>query len=121
MLIDSILRFTALTGQALTGNAQATYEIDCGETDADLGRGTHLVARFVVIAAFNADCTVAIQSSTTNSGYADLIQRTMLSADIDAIGDEFDIPLPAHHHRWLTAYFTITGAGTIAGWLDISA
>lgn len=121
MLIDSILLLTPTTGQALTTTAEGSLEVDCGETDADLGRGTHLVARFVVIAAFNANLTASIYHSTTNSGYVELISRTILSADIDAIGDRFDIPIPAHHHRWLEAYFAITGAGTIAGWIDISA
>jgi hypothetical protein len=127
MLIDSNLLFTGIDGQAITASAASTYELDTGEADANLGRGTPLIARFVVVASFVTltSLTISIQDSAAGSSYADIVvSRALLLAELVA-GFQWDIAIPRHHHRFLQAYFTVGGSNpgsdsTIVGWLDIA-
>lgn len=105
MIQDYLLEFTEAGGQELTAAAASTYRIDFGQkaptTGLDYDRP---VAVFTVKEAVTGKLQISLQDCDTETGeYANC--ASALELDSPAVGTQIAIPLPAHHKRYMQAYF----------------
>lgn len=105
MIQDYLLEFTEAGGQELTAAAASTYRIDFGQkaptTGLDYDRP---VAVFTVKEAVTGKLQISLQDCDTETGsYADC--ASSLELDAPAAGTQIAIPIPAHHKRYMQAYF----------------
>ena len=115
MIFDYLLEFTSGAGQTLSAAAASEFRIDFGQkaptTGLDYGNP---VAVFTVKSAVTGKLQVKLRDCDTETGsYADLAVSAEYSAP--AAGTQIVIPIPAHHKRYLQAYFGPASGGPTAG------
>ena len=115
MIIDHFLEFTKSTGQTLTGNAASEYRFDFYQDEPTTGMDyDRPVAVFTVIGDVTGTLTISLQDCATEEGtYANVAVAAAVSAP--AAGTQIVIPIPAHHKRYLQAYFSGATAGVVRG------
>lgn len=106
---DNKLRFS--DGQAVTGSAASTYEIDCAIANANLGDGTPLVVEISIETTFvdGTSMTFELQHSAAGSSYTTLVQTPAIAEASLVKGYKFQIMVPKEHYRYLQMYYTVVG------------
>lgn len=118
MIIDHLLMFTKDVGQVLTAAAASDYRIDFGQEAPTTGLDEDRpVAVFTVKDAVTGKLQISLQDCDTETGsYADVVTGVELNAP--AAGTQIVLPMPAHHKRYLQAYFGGSPtAGTVHGFI----
>lgn len=115
MIIDHFLEFTKSTGQTLTGAAASEYRFDFYQEAPTTGMDyDRPVAVFNVLSDVTGTLTISLQDCDTETGtYANVAVAAAAAAP--AAGTQIVIPLPAHHKRYLQAYFSGATAGVVRG------
>lgn len=115
MIIDHLLEFTSHAGQVLTAAAASDYRIDFCQKAPTTGLDyDRIVALFTVKADVTGKLQIKLQDCDTETGgYSDLAIAPELSSP--TAGTQVVIPIPAHHKRYVQAYFGSDSTGITAG------
>ncbi len=115
MIIDHFLEFTKSTGQTLKADAASEYRFDFYQEEPTTGMDyDRPVAVFTITSAVTGTLKISLQDCDTEEGtYADV--AVAASVENPAAGTQIVIPIPAHHKRYLQAYFAGATAGVIRG------
>ena len=112
---------SAISGQAITGDAYSTDTIDLLQA-RDIGEGESLYMVFTVVQAFNNLTSLAMQVVTDdNSGISSptVIGSTTVALAGLTAGAQFVVPIPPQvaslGERYLAAYYDVTGTAPSTG------
>jgi hypothetical protein len=112
---------SAISGQAITGDAYSTDTIDLSQA-RDIGEGTSLYMVFTVVQAFNTltslDLEVVISANANLSSHTAIAERNVLLAGLTA-GAQYVVQLPPQIAslglRYLGARYDVNGTDPTQG------